>query len=824
MPSSPLLPGDPVSLGPWQLLGRLGQGGMGVVYHGVRYRAGSAENAAVKVIWEHDCADPSALGRFRREVAAVMDLDDPGITRVLAADLASRPAWFATELVPGASLHSEVTRTGPLGRAWWLTLAVLLLSTVDRIHSHGIIHRDLKPQNVMLGPTGPVIIDFGIATVSGATGRTLGGGSPRTEWWAAPEQLTDAPTSPATDVFALGLVLAWAASGRHPFARDAARSSAAGLHAVLAEEPELSSIPTHDREWLAGMLRKSPEDRLDPAAVIEAITDVPPAQARALADEAYRRRWLGGARVWWQHAADLGDPRAMLELGDLSDEQGDARAARSWWALADKAGEPAAADRLDRTTDPLPALPTGHEPQSGPGDPPQVPQGPAHLARVRASPGPTGPPRVVEEPVKRGRTIVAFTAAALALIGAGALALAVVSADQDQPQASAARIATRPVVVAIPGDGPAGRASRLSIGEKASCITTDEGRAHCWGSNAAGQLGSAGGDADEPRAVEAGGVLARATLNRITVGGDHACALDTQGRAYCWGSNGSGQLGVGDTVARSEIPLAVDTSGVLSGKRLVLIGAAEATSCALDDTGTLYCWGANDRGQMGNGTSTGTLRPIAVDITGALRGRAIRRFSIGGEHACAIDDQGFAYCWGANEHGQLGIGTTGDSIVPVPVAGTDAIAQGTYESITVGGDSTCGWSRDAVVACWGANGSGQLGIATTTDSYIPRRVAFDPPLSGSGRFQLRTGGSTVCLAGSREVTRCWGANGSGQLGDGSTRDSGVPTQLTGTVAGEDPPPIVRVGIGPRTSCGLSGDGRMWCWGSDAFGLLGDGPG
>jgi alpha-tubulin suppressor-like RCC1 family protein len=823
MPASPLLPGDPVSLGPWQLLGRLGQGGMGVVYQGVRYRFGIPEHAAVKVIWDAESAGPEAMGRFRSEVAAVMDLDDPGITRVLAADLASTPAWFATELVPGSSLQSEVTRTGPLARARWLTLAVLLLSTLDRIHAHGIIHRDLKPQNVLLGPAGPVIIDFGIATISGATGRTLTRASPRTELWAAPEQLMDTPASPATDVFALGLVLAWAASGRHPCAADAAWSSAARVHAVLDNEPDLSAIAAQDREWLRGMLRRSPEDRPDPTTTIEAITDTTAAQARALADEAYRQRWFGGARVWWQHAAELGDSRAMLELGDLSDEQGDADAARSWWARAAAAGEPAAADRLDMATDPLPALPAGRSNEAAPQAQPEAHQRHAHPSDVGGPLGPGGHP-ALKVRGRRVRISAALAATALVLVGAVVLAVAVARGDRDEPEASAARVATRPVPVAIAGDGAAQRASRLSMGATASCLTTEDGRASCWGSNAGGQLGSAGGDADAPRAVDAGGVLADATLVRIAVGAEHACALDDRGQAYCWGSNGSGQLGVGDAVARSEVPVAVDRSGVLSGKRLVLIGAAADTSCALDDAGALYCWGANDQGQMGNGTSTDTAWPIAVDTTGALRGRTIRRFSIGGEHACAIDDQGSAYCWGANDHGQLGIGTTGDSSIPVPVAGTDAIPQGGYESITAGGASTCGWTRDGLVACWGANDSGQLGIATTTDSYIPRRVDFDPPLTGSHPFGIRIGASTVCLAGSGEVTRCWGANASGQLGDSSTRDSGSPVQLTGTVAGQEPPPLVNADVGTRTSCGLSDDGRLWCWGSDEFGLLGDGPG
>lgn len=818
---SPLLPGDPAALGPWRLLGRLGQGGMGVVYQGVRDQAGSTEHAAVKAIWEHQRDDPRALGRFRREIAAVMELDDPGVARVLAADLASHPVWFATELVPGPTLHAEVARTGPIERRTWLSLAVLLLSTLDRIHAHGIVHRDLKPQNVLLGPAGPVIIDFGIATVSGATGMTLTGASPRTEMWAAPEQLSDGPTTPATDVFTLGSVLAWAATGRHPFTGDPAAPSVAVLHAVLTAEPDLAGIDPRDRAWLSAMLRKPPTDRPDTAELIETICEVTVDEAHALADEAYRRRWLGAARIWWQQAADLADPGAMLELGDLADEQGDPDAAHSWWALAAAAGEPAAAVRLQMA---------GSRSARSSGAP--------HDAKVRATPldaepdptralrghpgpedddGPTGRP-----PGLRARSVMAGIVAALALVVVAGLGWAMVRAGDGEP--SEGRIETRPVPATLAGIGAAARVDRISMGDAASCLTTEDGRAHCWGSNADGQLGSSGGDADAPRPVDTSGVLADVSLSRISVGARHACALDSQGSAYCWGANDRGQLGIGEGLTRSDVPVAVDTTGVLAGKRLVLIGSAGATTCALDDVGTLYCWGANDRGQMGNGTVADTARPISVDTSGALRGRALRRFSIGGEHACAVDDQGFAYCWGANEHGQLGIGTTEDSRVPVPVPDIRSIPQGAYESISTGGTSTCGWGRDGAVACWGANGSGQLGTGSTTDSTVPVAVAFDPPLRGPGPFRVNVGAATTCLTSPGDTTQCWGANDAGQVGDGTTRDAGRPVPLAGPADGGDPPQLVRVGSGIRTSCGVSADARLWCWGSDELGMLGDGPG
>lgn len=799
---------------------------MGVVYQGVREQAGRTEHAAVKALWEHQRQDPSARARFRREIAAVMEVDDPGISRVLAADLASRPAWFATELVSGPTLHTQVARSGPIEREDWLSLAVLLLSTLDRIHAHGIVHRDIKPQNILLGPTGPVIIDFGIAAVSGATGMTLTGASPRTELWAAPEQLTDGPASPATDVFSLGSVLAWAGAGRHPFASEPATASVALMHAVLTAEPDLSRIDQRDRAWLAGMLRKLPADRPDTSELIETITDVAPPEAMALADAAYRRRWVTGARIWWQQAADLGDPRALLELGDLADEQGDPDAARSWWALAAGAGEAAAVDRLG-TAGSSPARSTSG--QEGPQEPAAPPdRREAGTGPTAALSGPAGPAGSAGRTGRSGRraghasTWIAAALVLIALLGLG-WGIVRLGGGREVP-APSGRIETRPIPIRLAGVGPATRVDRLSIGDAASCVTAEDGRAHCWGSNADGQLGSAGGDADAPRPVDTSGVLTQVRLIRISVGARHACALDTLGRAYCWGGNDRGQLGVGEATTSSAVPVAVDTSGVLAGKRLVLIGSAGATTCALDAEGTLFCWGANDRGQMGNGTVSDTARPIAVDTSGVLRGRALRRFSIGGEHACAVDDEGFAYCWGANGHGQLGIGTTDDSRVPVPVPGIRSIPQGAYESVSAGGTSTCGWSSDGDVACWGANGSGQLGDGSTTGSTVPVAVTFDPPLSGSGPFRVNVGAATACLASPGSTTRCWGANGAGQLGDGTTRDSRRPVLLAGPAPGQAPPELVRVGAGTRTSCGSTQEGRLWCWGSDEFGLLGDGPG
>jgi alpha-tubulin suppressor-like RCC1 family protein len=217
-------------------------------------------------------------------------------------------------------------------------------------------------------------------------------------------------------------------------------------------------------------------------------------------------------------------------------------------------------------------------------------------------------------------------------------------------------------------------ASSISSSEGHSCFI-DGGQAFCWGDNSSGELGTGSGvsSSSVPVAVDMSGVLAGKTLTQITTGSLFTCALDSSGAAYCWGDNSSGELGDGSD-ADSTVPVAVDTSGVLAGKILTKISAGLTQACALDTSGAAYCWGARGLGD-GNTSTIHTSVPVAVTTSGALAGKTLTQIAASGSYTCALDSAGAAYCWGDNEFGELGDGTTTSSSVPVAVDTTGVLGR-----------------------------------------------------------------------------------------------------------------------------------------------------
>ena len=229
-------------------------------------------------------------------------------------------------------------------------------------------------------------------------------------------------------------------------------------------------------------------------------------------------------------------------------------------------------------------------------------------------------------------------------------------------------------------------------------------------------------------AVDTSGVLAGKTLTQITAGELHMCALDSLGAAYCWGYNEEGQLGDGSSgtgpiTAYSSVPVAVDTSGVLAGKTLTQIAAGGGVStCAEDSTGAVYCWGYNEDGALGNGSTVNSSVPVAVDTSGALAGKALTQITA----HCALDSTGKAYCWGDNEDGALGNGSTVNSSVPVPVDASGALAGKTLTQIT----ADCALDSSGAFYCWGSNQFGQLGDNSTAPwSDVPVLAGPQSPTS-----------------------------------------------------------------------------------------------
>ncbi|GHF91659.1 hypothetical protein GCM10018790_80940 [Kitasatospora xanthocidica] len=250
-----LLENDPREIGGYLLEGRLGAGGMGVVY---RARSLSGRQVAVKVIRPELAADAEFRARFRQEVTAARKVSGAFTAPVLDADADAPAPWLATLFIAGPSLGERVAGQGPLTPPEVRRLAAGLAEALREIHRVGLVHRDLKPGNVLLAEDGPRVIDFGIAKADGETQLTSTGVAVGTPPFMAPEQFRSGTATAATDVFALGSVLAFAATGRGPFGADS--SHAVGFR-VVYEEPDLTGLAAELRPLVVACLAKDPEQR-----------------------------------------------------------------------------------------------------------------------------------------------------------------------------------------------------------------------------------------------------------------------------------------------------------------------------------------------------------------------------------------------------------------------------------------------------------------------------------------------------------------------------------------------------------------------------------
>ncbi|MEU0100869.1 serine/threonine-protein kinase [Streptomyces sp. NPDC006267] len=281
----PLEAGEPHTIGAYRLLGRLGAGGMGRVYLG---RSVGGRTVAVKVVHPHFALDEQFRARFRREVESARRIGAQWTAPVLDADPEAPVPWVATGYVAGPPLSQAITEHGPLPEHAVRTLGAGLAEALAVVHGQGIVHRDVKPSNVLLALDGPRLIDFGIARALGATvSLTSTGVSVGSPGYMAPEQIRGGDVSGAADVFSLGAVLAYAATGAAPFTGD---SSAVLLYKVVHEEPELGGLEGALREAVAACLAKDPAVRPAPADLARALA--PDGAAAMVA-----RGWLPGRLV-----------------------------------------------------------------------------------------------------------------------------------------------------------------------------------------------------------------------------------------------------------------------------------------------------------------------------------------------------------------------------------------------------------------------------------------------------------------------------------------------------------------------------------------------
>ncbi|MFF7448730.1 MULTISPECIES: protein kinase [unclassified Streptomyces] len=244
---------DPLKVGPYRIVGRLGSGGMGWVYLG---RSPAGREVAVKVVRAELAAEPEFRERFAREVAAARIVSGAYTAAVIDADTEAELPWLATMYVPGPSLAEAVRTDGPLPEDQVRRLGAFLVEALQAVHAAGVVHRDLKPSNVLLASDGPRVIDFGISRVDGAPGLTRVGLVVGTPPFMSPEQMKGARVGPPSDVFSLGGVLVHALTGHPPHG-----TGEAVRYQVVFGDPDLDGVPPGLRPLIARCLAKRPEDR-----------------------------------------------------------------------------------------------------------------------------------------------------------------------------------------------------------------------------------------------------------------------------------------------------------------------------------------------------------------------------------------------------------------------------------------------------------------------------------------------------------------------------------------------------------------------------------
>ena len=827
----------------YECRGELGRGGMAVVYRARELSLG--RDVAIKVVRPRFHADNESVARLAREARTVAQLEHPNIVSLHAVKQLTNGLALVMQLVPGMTLKAALSRGGLSPNETEMVLRDIARA-LAYAHRRGVVHRDVKPENIFLDEvTGRALLsDFGVArsieenTELTATGTAIG-----TPTYMSPEQIDGGHLDGRSDLYALGMVGWEMLSGQRPWAGES-------LYSVIYRQkhdplPPLDlvrgDIPPKLQYLIEGLMHKNPDRRWASAArfltLLSGEESIP--GLKEWQSQVKKRRKTGSFRaVTPPRVPDIvpssnpAHSTVRFRRGESPDgpDSADAPDERQAITIADTdatqrlPSSPAWGARI------IPS-PGEAEPDAGPRTRWYVLSAVALLAlvgfaimwRQRSTPfRPTGDTPVFAD--TRGQQVpVVSTADSVAL----ANGLAGVRAPSDSLAGASRGGSILPESLplgsrfganvdslqALAAAELAGRSTRSPIGSATAPIGTPtsafaSGAARPLPSPAAaGATGAAittgvakgtvatGSGRDSATSGPVTAVTFASDRGTIAAGGRHSCMLEENGKAFCWGNNERGQLGDGSIEARGD-PIAVVGDFVLAS-----LSAGVWHTCGVSRDGEAYCWGSNDAGQLGDGTTTPRSAPVRVN--GSAQYRVVRA---GASHSCGLARSGTVMCWGSNAVGQLGDGSRATRTTPA------AIALGMQSgAIAVGRSHTCALTLDGVAWCWGQNDAGQLGDGTTTVRSTPA------PVSSDQRFiSIAAGNQHTCAITTAGTAYCWGRNNFGQLGNGTTSDANTPQLVDAATT------FSTVTAGQLHSCARTRDGRAFCWGRNSYGQIGDG--
>lgn len=347
------------------------------------------------------------------------------------------------------------------------------------------------------------------------------------------------------------------------------------------------------------------------------------------------------------------------------------------------------------------------------------------------------------------------------------------------------------------GDGgESNKVVSIAAGVSHTCAAKEDGTLYCWGANSSHQLGL--GESDNMSRDVPTLVPGISDVVQVELGNGHSCAVTAAGQLYCWGFNDIGQVGNGSTSTEDQpTPDLVDLADVAQ----VAVGFAH--TCARTHGGLVYCWGFNNAGELGQGNQDTDIHADPLEVSGI---DDVIDIGAGNGHTCVVRDGGAVYCWGFNNHSQVGNGDAVNQWSPVQVVGSGAT------QVALGDRHTCASLTSGTVYCWGRNNQGQLGLDDTTTRTTPTDLQLTDMVSvAAGKYHS-------CAVQSNGDSLCWGENSEAELGLGHISDYQATPVATAWSA---TPSMLNMALGYGHSCARDQEGRAACWGFNDIGQVGN---